>query len=47
MLEKADWVVDWMSSGLFWRIREGRNGRWVPWVLGVVLGGRVGRLSYL
>ncbi len=35
-------MVDWTSSGLFWRIREGRKGRWAPWVLGLVLEDCVG-----
>lgn len=38
MLEKAVAVVDLIRSGGFWRIREGRKGRWGPWVLGLSVG---------
>jgi hypothetical protein len=33
MAENASRVVDVISVEGFWRIREGRKGRWGPWVL--------------
>lgn len=39
--KKAEDVVCLMTSAGFWRIREGRKGRWWPWVL-YIWGGRSG-----